>query len=171
MRAVVGQQDSDAAARTLAARLVARHGEPVPRALAGDDALTHAFPRPLQLDGIDFAALGLPRARAATLAAIVRAALDDPSLFAPGADPARTLERLSSLPGIGAWTAQYVALRALRQADAFPAGDIALQRALAQDGTRPSAAMLERRAEAWRPWRAYAAQHLWTADAAPRARG
>ena len=166
MRAVLGQQVTVAAARTLAARLVARHGEPVPRALARDDALTHAFPRPSHLAGADFAAIGLPRARAATLAAIVRAALDDASLFAPDADPARTLEHLASLPGIGPWTAQYVALRALRQPDAFPAGDIALQRALARDGTRPTAAALERRAEAWRPWRAYAAQHLWTADAA-----
>jgi AraC family transcriptional regulator of adaptative response / DNA-3-methyladenine glycosylase II len=73
---------------------------------------------------------------------------------------------LRALPGIGEWTAQYVAMRALREPDAFPAADIGLLRAMADaDGTRPTAAALLARAEAWRPWRAYAAQHLWTSGA------
>ena len=82
------------------------------------------------------------------------------------------MARLTALPGVGEWTAQYIALRALREPDAFPHGDVALQRALAPpDGRRPSAAELLARAEAWRPWRAYAAQHLWAAEAAAAASG
>jgi AraC family transcriptional regulator, regulatory protein of adaptative response / DNA-3-methyladenine glycosylase II len=73
------------------------------------------------------------------------------------------VERLAALPGIGPWTAQYVAMRAFREPDAFPASDLGLLRAMARRGARPTPIELARRAEAWRPWRAYAAQHLWNA--------
>jgi AraC family transcriptional regulator of adaptative response / DNA-3-methyladenine glycosylase II len=92
----------------------------------------------------------------------------DPRLFATGESLEAGIARLVALPGIGRWTASYIAMRALREPDAFPDADIGLMRALAcGDGARPSAAALRARAEAWRPWRAYAALHLWMSDARP----
>jgi AraC family transcriptional regulator of adaptative response / DNA-3-methyladenine glycosylase II len=106
----------------------------------------------------------MPRARAAALSALAASAAADPRLFHPHQDLDAAVARLRALPGIGEWTAQYVAMRALREPDAFPAADLGLLRAMsAVDGTRPSPAALLARAEAWRPWRSYAAQHLWTA--------
>ena len=165
VRAVLGQQITVAAARTLAGKLVAAFGEPV---ASGDAAegLTHAFPRPERFDVDGVAALGMPRARAAALAGLAAAQLDDPRLFDPRADLEAAVSRLRALPGIGEWTAQYIAMRALRENDAFLAGDVALQRVLARDGRRPTAKELVARAESWRPWRAYAVLHLWAADAA-----
>ncbi|MEW6019080.1 MAG: 3-methyladenine DNA glycosylase 2, partial [Pseudomonadota bacterium] len=91
----------------------------------------------------------------------------DPQLFSMRGSLEAVVARLKALPGIGEWTAQYIALRQMREPDAFPHGDVALMRALAgPDGARPSAEAMARRAEAWRPWRAYAALHLWNADAA-----
>jgi AraC family transcriptional regulator of adaptative response / DNA-3-methyladenine glycosylase II len=111
----------------------------------------------------------MPRARATTLAALATSAVNDARLFERADDLGGSIARLRALPGIGEWTAQYIAMRALREPDAFPAADIGLLRALADaDGTRPTPAALLSRAEAWRPWRAYAAQHLWTSDAARR---
>ena len=108
----------------------------------------------------------MPRSRGRALAAIARLALEDPHLFSPGQDLESAVQRLSALPGVGAWTAQYIAMRAMREPDAFPHTDLALLRALAdQDGRRPTAEALLARAEAWRPWRAYAAAHLWAKDA------
>ena len=170
VRAILGQQVSVAGARTLAGRLVARFGEPL--AGGGDAALTHVFPSSARLADADPAAIGLPRSRAEALRALARAARDDARLFGAAQSLDDAVARLRALPGVGEWTAQYVALRALREPDAFPADDLGLQRALADaNGRRPSAKQLVRRAEAWRPWRAYAAQHLWTHDAGASRRG
>jgi AraC family transcriptional regulator of adaptative response / DNA-3-methyladenine glycosylase II len=95
------------------------------------------------------------------------ASLADPALFGPRQDLDSAIAALKALPGIGEWTAQYIAMRQLREPDAFPAADIGLMRALEDAaGQRPTPAQLLARAETWRPWRAYAALHLWTADAA-----
>jgi 3-methyladenine DNA glycosylase/8-oxoguanine DNA glycosylase len=171
VRAVLGQQITVAGARKLAAKLVAVHGEPLAPSAAGiAPELAMVFPSPDRLAAVDLAPLGMPRARANALSSLARAACDTPTLFERALDASldETIQRLTQLPGIGEWTAHYVALRALHDPDAFPAGDVALQRALADPGgTRPSAAQLLARAEAWRPWRAYAAQHLWASDSQP----
>lgn len=166
VRAVLGQQVSVAAATTFAGRLVARHGLPLRRPSGG---LTHLFPPPSRLEKADLTKIGLTRARAETLRGLARAVhrggLD---LEAPARGPVQDAEvlaeliaRLTELPGIGAWTAHYIAMRAARHADAFPAGDLVLRRAASPDGTPVSARALEERARPWRPWRAYAAMHLW----------
>src|SRR5204862_5911296 len=125
-----------------------------------------AFPTPERLATAPIAALGMPRARAATLSALAASAAGDPRLFERARDLEAAIARLRALPGIGEWTAHYVAMRALREPDAFPASDIGLLRAMATDGVRPTPEALAKRAERWRPWRAYAAQHLWTSDLA-----
>ncbi|MGO8919518.1 MAG: AlkA N-terminal domain-containing protein [Stellaceae bacterium] len=170
VRAILGQQITVGAARGLAGKLVQRHGQRL--AVAGAPAaLTHVFPPPDALAGADIAALGMPRARAAALAGLAATVAADPGLFGASADLEAAIARLRALTGIGEWTAQYIAMRALREPDAFPAADIGLLRALADgDGKRPSPAELLRRAEAWRPWRAYAAIHLWAAEAQPAPR-
>jgi AraC family transcriptional regulator of adaptative response / DNA-3-methyladenine glycosylase II len=158
VRAILGQQVSVAAARTLAGRLAARHGAP----LAGDGELSRVFPGPEALAGADLGGLGLTGARAAAITGLARAVSADPALLSPAADLASTVARLASLPGIGRWTAQVVAMRALGEPDAFPEGDLGLARAVAAGAyDRPSAPAVLHRAEAWRPWRAYAAMHLW----------
>jgi len=99
---------------------------------------------------------------------VAAAVVADPDLFAAGRNLKEAIARLRSLRGIGEWTAQYIAMRQLREPDAFPSADIGLQRALADSkGARPSAEELLARAEQWRPWRAYAAQHLWAVGALP----
>lgn len=108
----------------------------------------------------------MPRARAETLVRISAAVVRGELTLLPGASLEATLERLQGYPGIGPWTAEYVALRALREPDAFPAGDLGLRRALGRPGAPVGEVEAARRSEAWRPWRAYAAQHLWTLDAA-----
>jgi AraC family transcriptional regulator of adaptative response / DNA-3-methyladenine glycosylase II len=163
VRAVLGQQITVAGARGLAARLVAAHGEPL-AAEAAAPGLETLFPRPERLALADVGALGMPRSRAAALVALAAAAATDAELFHPRHDLDAALARLRELPGVGEWTAQYIALRALREPDAFPAADVGLLRALAGPrGARPTPEQLAARAEAWRPFRAYAAQHLWTA--------
>jgi len=165
VRAILGQQVSVRAATTVSGRLVARFGAAVATPLPG---ITHAFPTPARLaDATEsgIAAAGLPGARARSILALARATADGRLDLALGADPDAALAALLELPGVGPWTADYVAMRALRRPDAFPAGDLVLRRLL--DVTTSSAA--ERRAEAWRPWRAYAALHLWTSLADPGA--
>jgi AraC family transcriptional regulator, regulatory protein of adaptative response / DNA-3-methyladenine glycosylase II len=162
VRAVLGQQITVSGARALAGRLVARHGDPLdPRfATAG---LTHVFPRPARLARADLAALGMPKARAAALSALAGAIESNPGLLAISGSLEAAIARLRQLPGIGEWTAQYIAMRVLREPDAFPAADIGLLRAMAdRRGRRPTPEVLLARAERWRPWRAYAAQYLWT---------
>jgi AraC family transcriptional regulator of adaptative response / DNA-3-methyladenine glycosylase II len=159
IRAVLGQQITVAAAARLAGRLVAAQGE---RLAEPDGDLTHAFPRPEALAAADLTSLGMPRARAAALSGVAAAALADKHLFdaTRGLDDA--VQRLRSIRGVGEWTAQYIALRQLREPDAFPAADIGLMRAMAcREGRGHSSSELLDRANAWRPWRAYAAQHLW----------
>jgi AraC family transcriptional regulator of adaptative response / DNA-3-methyladenine glycosylase II len=165
VRAILGQQITVVAATRLAARLVRDFGEPLPASLAGVVAgVTHVFPSPRRLVAADLSVLPMPRARSAALSALAAATDADPGLFEPRGGLAANVARLRALPGIGEWTAQYIAMRQLREPDAFPAGDIGLMRALTgPDGQRPTAAALQARAEAWRPWRAYAALHLWTA--------
>jgi AraC family transcriptional regulator, regulatory protein of adaptative response / DNA-3-methyladenine glycosylase II len=167
IRAILGQQITVVAARGLAAKLVAGYGEPLPENLASE-GVTHVFPTPQRLAGADFAALGMPRSRAAALSAMTGAVAADPLIFGPKRTLEEAVAALRALPGIGEWTAQYIAMRELREPDAFPAADIGLMRALADEtGRRPTPAELSARAEAWRPWRAYAALHLWSSEAQP----
>jgi AraC family transcriptional regulator of adaptative response / DNA-3-methyladenine glycosylase II len=164
VRAILGQQITVSGAKALAAKLTRLAGTPVARETTGHDALTHVFPNAEQTADADFTSFGMPRARITALQSLARAALSEPKLFEPGGAPDDVLTRLLALPGFGEWTAQYWALRALRDSDAFPAADAGLLRAMTIDGKRLTPKALTERAEAWRPWRAYAAQHLWTAD-------
>ncbi len=160
MRAVLGQQVSLREATRLAGRVVSMLGEHVGEA-TGEPELTHAFPRPESVSVASLAGLRVPRARIACLAGVAAAAVADPGLFEPHRDLNAAVMRLRELPGIGEWTAQYIAMRALGETDAFLANDVAVQRALGVGTTRPSAAEVLERAESWRPWRAYAVLHLW----------
>ncbi|AUX35616.1 MULTISPECIES: AlkA N-terminal domain-containing protein [Sorangium] len=164
VRAILGQQVSVRAATQLAGRLVERHGEPLAARGGlpeGAEGLRFVFPSPEALAAADLTDLGVPRARAATITALAaRVARGEVALDASrGLD--ETVRALCAVPGIGAWTAHYIAMRALREPDAFPATDLGLRRA--PGGV--SGADLLAMAEAWRPWRAYAAMLLWTADA------
>lgn len=159
VRAVLGQQISVTGATTIAGRLVAACGETIGTA---DAVCGRVFPTPEAVARADLSAIGVTRARAAALRALGAAASADPSLFAPGPDLDAAIAKLVALPGIGPWTAHYVAMRALRQPDAFPASDLGLLRALASGDVRPTPAALAARAERWRPYRAYAALRLWT---------
>ncbi len=162
LRAILGQQVSVGAAIALAGKLVAAHGEPAPLSATGDARLTHAFPRPSVLAEADIR-IGMPGARARSISALAAAVAADPNLLGLNRSLEDAVARLKSLPGVGEWTAQYIALRGMREPDAFPPADVGLMRAMAgPDGVRPTATELLARAEAWRPWRAYAAQHLWT---------
>jgi AraC family transcriptional regulator of adaptative response / DNA-3-methyladenine glycosylase II len=164
IRAVLGQQVSVAAARTLLGRLVELAGEPLPRADERHPALRRTFPTPERLLAADLGGLGVPPGRRVALRAMAEAALSDPKLFLTFGTLEEAIARFRSIPGVGPWTAEYIALRALRETDAFPASDVGLRRA-AKNGSRPTPTELLKRAEPWRPWRAYAAQHLWAKDA------
>jgi AraC family transcriptional regulator of adaptative response / DNA-3-methyladenine glycosylase II len=161
VRTILGQQVSVKAARTLAARLVSRFGRLLPPETARE-GLTLLFPRAGDLAEADVASIGLTSRRAETLRFLAR----EVALGRIGLGPAASLDEaqahLASVPGIGPWTAQVIALRALGEPDAFPAGDLGLRKALAHGGALPSIAAAEYRARAWRPWRAYALIHLWT---------
>lgn len=164
IRAILGQQVTLAAGVRLTAALARTFGDPQSPAAAAGTSLTHLFPRPDQLMRADLAFLKIPAARARAITALATAVAADPRVLDARDGLDRDVARLTTLPGIGAWTAQYVALRAWRHPDAFPAGDVALQRALATIlGAPVDARHLAARAEGWRPWRAYAAQHLWSA--------
>lgn len=165
VRAVLGQQISVVAARRLAQELVRLHSRSVPQSLRIHPSLSHVFPDAKRLASVSSIGLGMPAARLATLRAIAEAAVADPNLFRPFGGVEETVARLKAIRGIGEWTAQYIALRAVREMDAFPATDIGLLRGAASiEGTKVTPANLLGRAESWRPWRAYAAQHLWAAD-------
>jgi AraC family transcriptional regulator, regulatory protein of adaptative response / DNA-3-methyladenine glycosylase II len=164
VRAILGQQITVIAARRLGGRLATRVGTPVASDVTGHDRLTRLFPTPDQVVATDLSDVGMPRARIRALYALAGAAVADSKLLEPSGTYDDVIERLLALPGFGPWTAQYWALRALRDSDAFPAGDVALLRnPVVANGARLSPRALLERAEAWRPWRAYAAQHLWTA--------
>ena len=159
MRAVIGQQVSVAAARTFTARLAQTFGEALPAGFA--ERMTHLFPTPEALADADLGRIGLTRTRADTVRTVARAVLEGRVDFRSE----RTLEdfiaRWVALPGIGPWTAHYMALRALGHPDAFPADDLVLQKAVPTDSLRMTAKALTERAQAWRPWRAYAVIHVW----------
>jgi AraC family transcriptional regulator, regulatory protein of adaptative response / DNA-3-methyladenine glycosylase II len=174
IRAVLGQQVTLAAARTLAARLVAMAGELLPaagdplpaaggrpaaagdRSAAGDPsgALTHLWPFPEAIADAA-ASLPMPRARQRAIAVLAAALAAGDLVLEPGTDPTETRGRLLELPGIGPWTAEYVVMRALSDQDAWLPTDVGVRRALARLGARPEAA------EAWRPYRSHAVVHLW----------
>ncbi|NOX92909.1 MAG: helix-turn-helix domain-containing protein [Gammaproteobacteria bacterium] len=164
IRAILGQQISVGAATTLAGKLVSRYGEPLDASLK-TEGLSHVFPSPKRLAVADLRSLGMPGTRARALSALSEAVLESPNMFSASQPPDVTLERLKTLPGIGDWTSQYILMRALCEPDAFPAADIGLMRAMAtKNGRRPTPATLLQQAEIWRPWRAYAALHLWASE-------
>jgi len=163
MRVVLGQQVSVKAATTVAGRVAAALGEPVETPFSGLDRLPPT-PEAVVAAGEDrLARIGMPGARARTLIALASAVLSGELPLTRGADPEKVRDRMLALPGVGPWTANLVAMRALGAPDAFPAGDLGVLRAL---GTR-TALEAEVRAEAWRPWRAYAAMHLWNLSSIP----
>jgi len=164
IRAILGQQITVSAATTLAGKLVSLYGEPLDASLK-TEGLSHVFPSPKRLAVADLRSLGMPGTRARALSALSEAVLESPNMFSASQSPDITLERLKTLPGIGDWTSQYILMRALCEPDAFPAADIGLMRAMAtKNGRRPTPATLLQRAEIWRPWRAYAALHLWASE-------
>jgi AraC family transcriptional regulator of adaptative response / DNA-3-methyladenine glycosylase II len=157
VRAILGQRISVAAATTLAGRLATAFGEPVP---TPSPCLSRLAPTPTRLAAVDpseLRRLGIAAPRARCIRELARAVVSGGIDLEPGADPEQAMSRLLELPGIGDWTASYIALRALRWPDAFPAADLGLLRTW---GAK-SPAVLRHAAEAWRPWRAYAAMHLW----------
>jgi AraC family transcriptional regulator of adaptative response / DNA-3-methyladenine glycosylase II len=190
VRAILGQQITVAAATGLAGKLVSSYGEKIVDPAALDPAglnptglnptglnptglnptglnqgLTHVFPTPQQLAAADLAAIGMPKARRTALSSLAAAVVADPLIFGPRRTLEAAIAQLRSLAGIGEWTAQYIAMRELREPDAFPAADIGLLRAMRDArGARPSPTELLAHAERWRPWRAYAALHLWASE-------
>ncbi len=171
-RAVLGQQVSVAAATTLSGRLAERFGAASGSPVPGLAWLAPSAPEIAQTSVDDIAALGMPRARAATVLALARFAAAGGLAAQSEASLEEVVKRLITLPGIGEWTAQYIAMRGFGQADAFPAGDLGLRRALARlEGTAglPAERALLARSAAWMPWRAYAAVHLWRLAALPAA--
>ena len=158
VRAVLGQQVTVAAARTLTARLVTRYGSPLAEPSGG---LTHLFPTPQVLAGADFADLGMPASRRRALAALAVALTDGTLLLDPGADRADLQARLLDLPGVGPWTAAYIRLRALGDPDVFLPTDAGVRHALARRGLPADPTAAAALADRWRPWRSYALLHLW----------
>jgi AraC family transcriptional regulator, regulatory protein of adaptative response / DNA-3-methyladenine glycosylase II len=193
VRAVLGQQISLAAARQLAWQLIALHGRSVPASFRIHPDLSRVFPTAQKLASSESLGVGMPATRLIALKAVAQVTVDDFNLFRPLGNIEQTVMRLRTIRGVGEWTAQYIALRAIREMDAFPATDIGLLRGMASidemnnetnaskkprkrtDKAEPTkikktndkakAADLLIRAESWRPWRAYAAQHLWAAEA------
>lgn len=163
VRAVLGQQITVAAARTLGSRLVEAFGDAIDTPI---DGLTRLFPTPAALaaaSGDALGQLGIVRQRQAALQAIAREVASGRLALHAGADVPSTLAALQELPGIGAWTAQYIAMRALRWPDAFPAGDVALQKALGVTTARAAGEA----SQAWRPWRSYAVLRAWHTPPTP----
>jgi AraC family transcriptional regulator of adaptative response / DNA-3-methyladenine glycosylase II len=156
VRAILGQQITVTAATKLAGAIAERWGAPF-----DGEGLTRVFPRPDALAGAVIG--GMPGTRAGAIAKLAAAAAADPDLIERAEDLDASIRRLVALPGVGEWTAQYIAMRALREPDAFPAADIGLMRAMDDGGGRPSPQTLLARSQSWRPWRAYAALHLWSA--------
>lgn len=158
IRAVLGQQVTVAAARTLTERVVRKFGCEVEAPRSGKVIL---FPSPTALADADLGGLGITGARMATLRAIAAAVRDGRVDFRADRPLAEFVRMWTALPGIGEWTAYYLAMRGLAHADAFPAGDIVLRKAVARDGKPVATKALEEMSQAWRPYRAYAVLHLW----------
>ena len=166
VRAVLGQQVSVKAATTFAGRIAERYGEPVGVDIKEvDDAPTRLFPAPQRLARARLENLGIIRSRAQTIRDLARATSSGELDFGADQSAEQFHSTLTSIKGVGDWTAEYVAMRALKSPDAFPASDLGLLRAFdEQDGRRLPPAELAARAEAWRPWRAYAALLIWGSD-------
>jgi len=167
VRAILGQQISVPGARTLAGRLVARAGRAVATGTAG---LTHVFPTPQEIVRADLRRLGITQSRIEAIRALSRAVAEGAIDFHATAEA--VCEQLTNVAGIGDWTAQYVALRGLGEPDAFPASDLVLRNVASGSDALLSTKKMQAVAERWRPWRGYAAMHLWSAaaDHAPSAR-
>lgn len=171
VRAVLGQQVSVRAARTFATRLVDRFGDRLPAENGFAGAPTHLFPTAARLADAELESIGIVRARARTLRTLAAAVASGDIALDGTQDPEATRAALLEISGIGAWTADIVALRALREPDAFPSGDLGLRRAfatVAKRGRSPrlvTETAIRRAADAWRPWRSYAVIHLWTEEA------
>jgi AraC family transcriptional regulator of adaptative response / DNA-3-methyladenine glycosylase II len=164
LRTVLGQQVSTAAARTHAGRLVAAHGEPVDDPSGG---LTHLFPSMEALAGVDPSTLALPHARRRTVTALIAALVGGEVDLGVGADRQRARAALADLPGVGPWTVECIAMRALGDPDAFLPTDLGVRNASSQLGLPTTPAALTRHAAAWRPWRSYAVQYLWASGEHP----
>ena len=153
VRAILGQQVTVRAATTLAGRLVREFGVRI----AENGMLTHLFPAPGVLAEADLTVIGIPQSRAKTIRGLAKLVADGELKFSSVADPSALLDRLREIPGVGEWTVEYIAMRGLGEPDAFPAADLGLLRAAGMKSPRE----LQARSESWRPWRAYAAMHLW----------
>ena len=167
VRAIIGQQVSVAGARTVAGRLVLSAGEPLARPFG---SITHLFPTPEALIALakdDPGAFSMPATRRSALVALAEAVLVGDVVIDPGSDPAELRRSLVALPGIGPWTAQYVAMRALRDPDAYMASDLGIKRGLSAVGAPLDPAESSRLSDRWRPWRSYAMAHLWSIPTNP----
>jgi AraC family transcriptional regulator of adaptative response / DNA-3-methyladenine glycosylase II len=166
VRAVIGQQVSVSGARTVAGRLVQAAGDTLP---APDGTVTSLFPTPAALADLaerDPGAFAMPAGRRRALVALSRAVDAGDVVIDPGADPLELRRSLVALPGIGPWTAEYVAMRALRDPDAFMPTDLGIRRGAAALGLPDQPGPLTELSRAWRPWRSYAMAHLWSLPAA-----
>ena len=160
IRAVLGQQVTVRAATTMAGRLAAAFGTRI-EGLQSDN-ISSLFPSAATLVQADLTGIGLTRAKAKAIRELAAAYLSEPALFEPSEDPGAAISRLVEIPGIGEWTAEYIAMRALKAPDGFPASDLGLRKAVSTTGQLVSAKEVEEQARPWRPWRAYAAMHLWS---------
>ena len=169
VRAILGQQITVVGARKLARRIVELAGHDITPELSGDPRLNKVFPSAARMAAADISSLGMPKARIAALQALAKAVAAEPKLIEPAGSYDETVAKLLALPGFGRSAALRRALRALRDSDAFPAADVGLLRspAVATGGKRPTPKALLELAERWRPWRAYAALHLWSSEAEP----
>jgi AraC family transcriptional regulator of adaptative response / DNA-3-methyladenine glycosylase II len=158
LRAVLGQQVSTVAAQTHASRLVQQHGEPISDP---GGRLTHLFPSPSALADVD---LAMPATRRATFGALVQILQRGDLNLGPGSDRDEAMAALATVPGVGPWTRQVIAMRALGDPDAFPESDLGVRHAAELLGFPGTPVALVERSQAWRPWRAYAVQYLWSVD-------
>jgi AraC family transcriptional regulator of adaptative response / DNA-3-methyladenine glycosylase II len=165
VRAIVGQQISVVAARTITGRLAALLGEPLAE---GSGSLRVAFPRAEALAASSLAGLGMPAARLATLTGLARAICDGDLDLSPGTDPETARAALLAIRGVGPWTADYIAMRGLGDPDAFLPSDLVIRQVLGDAAGPLSARAAEQQSQRWRPWRAYAVAHLWTSAPAVR---
>jgi AraC family transcriptional regulator of adaptative response / DNA-3-methyladenine glycosylase II len=166
VRAVIGQQVSVPGARTVAGRLVLAAGELLPAPVG---AVSHLFPTPaalVELAEDDPGAFSMPAGRRRAVVALARAVDAGDVVIDPGADPAELRSSLVALPGVGPWTAEYVAMRALRDPDAFMPTDLGIRRGAVALGLPDDPTHLREMTEHWRPWRSYAMAHLWAMPAA-----
>ena len=163
VRGILGQQISVKGATTIAGRVAMRWGTRLPRRLAQHESLERVFPMARRLAEAELEEVGIIRTRANTIRGLARAVLEDPTLLQPGEGLRQDIERWVTLPGIGSWTAHYVAMRVLREPDALPAADLGLRKAISKPDEKPRPAReVETTLESYRPYRAYAAMRLWS---------